>query len=50
MLYILQYKCDQYWPDSGFKLYGNIRVTAENIVQFANYCVRRFSIEHVSVV
>ena len=40
VLYILQYKFDQYWPDSGFKLFGNIRVTTENVVQFANYCVK----------
>ena len=46
----LQYKCDQYWPDTESKLYGNIKVTAENEVQFANYCVRRFSVEHVSLV
>ena len=49
VLCILQYKCQQYWPNSGFKQYGNIKVTAENKVQFANYCVRSFSVEHVSV-
>ena len=51
-MYILfmQQKCRQYWPDSGSQLYGNVKVTVENTIQLANYCVRHFLIEHVSLI
>ncbi|XP_065886416.1 uncharacterized protein [Dysidea avara] len=42
-----KFKCYQYWPSKGSKLYGNIRVTTVDEVQLANYCTRRFTIEQI---
>ena len=43
----IQVKCHQYWPDSGFCVYDNIKVTLHKEEELTNYCLRQFIIEQV---
>ncbi|CAH2322316.1 receptor-type tyrosine- phosphatase epsilon isoform X1 [Pelobates cultripes] len=40
-------KCYQYWPDQGCWLYGNIRVSVEDVIVLVDYTIRKFSIQPV---
>ena len=46
-LYCVQAKCQQYWPDKGSKVCGNIKVTLHKEEQLANYCIHQFFVEQV---
>lgn len=43
-----QHKCEQYWPDSDFKLYGDIKVELIDTEEFADYIIRTFTLTRVS--
>ena len=52
----LQVKCSQYWPNNGSAVYGDISVTLDGSVQYADYVVRTLRVqlvcclsEHVSL-
>lgn len=38
-------KCDQYWPDEGFEIYGSIQVTHLHTITLAFYTKRIFTIK-----
>ncbi|OCT71600.1 receptor-type tyrosine-protein phosphatase epsilon isoform X1 [Xenopus laevis] len=40
-------KCYQYWPDQGCWIYGNIRVSVEDVVVLVDYTIRKFCIQPV---
>ncbi|KAM8924078.1 receptor-type tyrosine-protein phosphatase epsilon [Pelodytes ibericus] len=40
-------KCYQYWPDQGCWLYGNIRVSVEDVIVLVDYTIRKFCIQPV---
>lgn len=44
-------KCNQYWPESVNipRLYGDIKVTMTEEEELAVYCVRKFSVQEVSL-
>lgn len=42
--FLLQVKCDQYWPTRGTETYGLIQVTLLDTVELATYCVRTFAL------
>jgi len=44
-----QRKCEQYWPDSGTKSYGEINVESIDVETFADFKIRKFLISKVSV-
>lgn len=41
-------KCDQYWPDDGQRLYGNIQVTHLHTITLAFYTKRIFTVRFKS--
>ena len=45
-----QRKCEQYWPDNVNDTYdaGNLSVTLTDLVPYADYEIKRFSIKDVS--
>ncbi|XP_050411666.1 tyrosine-protein phosphatase 99A isoform X1 [Patella vulgata] len=42
-------KCDQYWPNDGLELYGNMSVKILNTVPRAHYTIRIFSLRNMKV-
>ncbi|KAM4636667.1 receptor-type tyrosine-protein phosphatase epsilon [Discoglossus pictus] len=40
-------KCYQYWPDQGCWIYGNIRVSVEDVIVLVDYTIRKFCIQPV---
>ena len=46
----LQIKCSQYWPNNGSAVYGNITVTIDGSVQYADYVVRTLRVQLVCCV
>ncbi|XP_075468358.1 receptor-type tyrosine-protein phosphatase epsilon isoform X3 [Ascaphus truei] len=38
-------KCYQYWPDQGCWIYGNIRVSVEDVIVLVDYTIRKFCIQ-----
>lgn len=48
-LWILQVKCDQYWPTRGTETYGLIQITLLDTVELATYCVRTFALFKVRI-
>ena len=49
MLCIFQKKCDQYWPQEGKDIYGDIQVTAVGQNVMATYTIRKFCLRHLKV-
>ena len=47
IMFPLQIKCHQYWPNKGFVMFGDIKVTLQKEERLANYCIRQLSIEKV---
>lgn len=47
-LFVLQIKCEQYWPTDGAELYGDIEVTVTDWIEFANYTITTLQICKVS--
>lgn len=45
--YLVQIKCDQYWPNRGTETYGFIQVTLLDTIELATFCVRTFSLHKV---
>lgn len=43
-LFVLQIKCEQYWPTDGAELYGDIEVTVTDWIEFANYTITTLQI------
>jgi len=48
MLYSQQVKCYKYWPDDA-EVYGDFKVTFVEVEPLAEYVVRTFTLERVSV-
>jgi receptor-type tyrosine-protein phosphatase gamma len=44
----LKIKCDQYWPDEDYEIYGNIQVTHLQSISLAFYTKRIFSVKIVN--
>lgn len=47
--FLAQRKCDQYWPDGGLKTYGQIEVTAAEVLHMSHYTLRNFILTHKQV-
>ena len=43
-----QVKCEQYWPNEGTELYGDIEVAVTDWVEFANYSITTLEVCKVS--
>ncbi|XP_041124663.1 receptor-type tyrosine-protein phosphatase epsilon-like isoform X5 [Polyodon spathula] len=39
-------KCDQYWPDQGCWMYGNVRVAVEDFTVLVDYTIRKFCVQY----
>ncbi|KAK6487343.1 receptor-type tyrosine-protein phosphatase epsilon-like isoform X1 [Huso huso] len=39
-------KCDQYWPDQGCWMYGNVRVAVEDFTILVDYTIRKFCVQY----
>jgi protein tyrosine phosphatase len=39
-----RHKCEQYWPDHGSKMYGDIKVDIKDVEQLADFTLRTFDI------
>ncbi|CAL1577606.1 unnamed protein product [Knipowitschia caucasica] len=39
-------KCYQYWPDKGCWMYGNIRVSMDDVTVLVDYTVRKFCVQY----
>lgn len=48
-LYVLQRKCDQYWPTENSEEYGNMVVTLRSTEVHACYTVRNFTLQNTQV-
>ncbi|XP_065658277.1 receptor-type tyrosine-protein phosphatase S-like [Hydra vulgaris] len=42
--FFIQSKCEQYWPDHGSEIFGNIRVELKSELKLCNDCIRTFEI------
>ena len=42
--FCFQIKCEQYWPNEGAELYGDIEVTVTDWIEFANYTITTLQI------
>ena len=49
LIFCMQHKCEQYWPEEGSKQCGAIRVTLSNTKSLAHYKIRTFSMEQVII-
>ena len=38
-------KCQQYWPDSGYKKFGPFKVKLDNQQAYSDYTIRHLSVE-----
>lgn len=45
--FLVQIKCDQYWPNRGTETYGFIQVALLDTIELATFCVRTFSLHKV---
>ena len=42
-------KCHQYWPDDEPIQYGPVHITPKEKIELADFTIRSFDLEHVSV-
>ena len=47
--FILQKKCEQYWPEDGTQTYGNLSVSVNTENKYADFVVRTFILHLVSI-
>lgn len=47
-LFLLQIKCDQYWPHRGAETYGVMQVLLVDVTELSTYTIRTFHISRVA--
>ncbi len=50
IIFHLQIKCDQYWPNQSSEKFGNITVVVLETMELAHYTVRTFRLYKVNTV
>ena len=46
LCFIIQRKCDQYWPERGTRKYGQVQVTLKETLNMSHYTVRKMVMSH----
>ena len=46
--FVLQKKCEQYWPSAGSQTYGEVTVESLDTVEYTDYIIRTFTLSVVS--
>lgn len=48
-MYLIQKKCEQYWPEEGTAKYGDLELELIQSVKYTDFTVRTFQLKRVSL-